>query len=123
MITPVCQSFGVFPSFYAIAHTLVNQRTSTSSPFNAFNISGRILSLPATSPNFNSRMAVATSVNVKTSSFPKLIVTHVSVGVALIGFNTSLNYSLHRERISFLSRRMFPVESLMEVVALILFPR
>ena len=32
MIRPVCQSFGVFPSFHATGHNLVNQRIS--SPFN-----------------------------------------------------------------------------------------
>ena len=46
-------------------------------------------------------MVVATSANVETSSFPKSIVSHVSVGVAHTGFNKSLEYSLLRERIFF----------------------
>ena len=104
MITPVCQIFGVFPSFHATWLTLVNLRTPC--PFNAFNISGRISSSPAAFSDFNPRMAAATSVNVKTSSFPKSIVSHVSVGVALTGCNKSSKYSLQRERISFSSRRM-----------------
>ena len=44
MTTPVCQYFGVFPSSHATLHTLVNQRTLF--PFDAFNISDRILSSP-----------------------------------------------------------------------------
>ena len=43
MITPVFQSFCVFPSFYATWNTLVNQ--STTAPFNAFNISDRAFCL------------------------------------------------------------------------------
>ena len=49
--------------------------------------------------------------DVKTSTFSKSIVSHVSVPDAFTGFNKSLKYSLHRERISFSSLRMFPVES------------
>ena len=55
--------------------------------------------------------------------FPKLIVLHNSVVDALTGFNKSLKYSLHCERISFSSFRMFQVESLMKVVVSKLFPR
>ena len=76
MITPVCQSIGVIPSFHPTWHTFVNQHTP--SPFNAFNFSGRISSSPAGFPDFNPRMAAATSVNVKTSSFSKSIILHVS---------------------------------------------
>ena len=91
--------------------------------FNAFNILGWILFSPAAFPDFNRRMAAATSFNVKTSSFPKSIVSYVTVGVALTGFDKSSKLFLQRERIYFSSRRMFPVESLMEIVALKLFPR
>ena len=121
MITPVCQSSGVFPSFQATWHTFVNQRTPY--PLNAFNISCRISSAPAAFPDFNPRMAAATSVNVKTSSFPKSIVLHVSRGIAFTRFNKYSKCSFQRERISFSSRRMFPVESLMKVVERKLFPR
>ena len=83
MITLFCQSFGVFTSFHATLLTLVNLRTLL--PFNAFNISGRILYSPAIFPDFNPRTAAVTSVNVNTSSFSKSIELHVSVGVALTG--------------------------------------
>ena len=83
MIAPVCQSFGVFPSFDVTGHTFVNQ--CTPSPFNIFNMSSRISSSSTAFPNFNPHMAAATSVNVKTSSFPKSIVSHVSVVLPLLG--------------------------------------
>ena len=86
MITHVCQSFGVFPSFHA---TLLN----------AFNISGWISSSPEAFPDFNPRMTAATSVDVKTSSSQNQ--SHMSVGVAFAGFNKSSKYSLQREKISF----------------------
>ena len=72
--------------------------------------------------DFNPRMTAASSVNVNTSFFPKSIKSRVSVGVALTGFNKTSKYSLHRERISLLSLRLFPIESLMESVVLKLFP-
>ena len=102
MITPVCQFFDVFPSFQATWHTLVSQHTLF--PFNAFNIFGRILSSPANFLDFNPRMAAATSVKVKISSFPKPIESHVSVGVVLTGFNKSSKYFVQRERIPFSSQ-------------------
>ena len=77
---------------------LVNQSTL---PFNAFNISGRISSSPTAFPDFNPRTSAATSVNVKTSSFPQSIVLHVSVSVALTWFNNSSKYSLQCKKISF----------------------
>ena len=49
----------------------------------------------------------ATSVNVKTCSLPKSIVSHESVGNVLTGFNKSSKHSLQRERISFSSRKMY----------------
>ena len=42
------------------------------------------MSSPAAFPDCNLRVAAATSVNVKTFFFPKSIVSHVSVGVALL---------------------------------------
>ena len=84
MISPVCRSFGDFPSFHANFVNLVNQRTP--SLFNAFNISGRISSSSAAFPDFNPRIAAVTSANVKTSSFPKSIVSNVLVGFALTRF-------------------------------------
>ena len=90
MITPFCQFFGVFPSYHATCYTLVNQRTP--SPFNVFNILSRIFSSPAIFPDFNPRMTAATFVNVKTSFFPKSVVSHVSMGVALTGFNKSSKF-------------------------------
>ena len=92
MITPVCQFFGVFPSFHVISLTLFNHCTPM---FNAFNISGQISSLPTAISDFNPHMAAATSINVKTSSFPKSIVLHVPVAVAFRGFNKSLKYCLY----------------------------
>ena len=121
MCTPVCQSIGVFLSFLADLHTHANQRTPF--PFKAFNISGRISSSPAAFPVFNPRMAAAISVNVKTTSFLKSMVLHVSVGIAFIGFNKSSKYSIQRETIFFSSRKMLPEKSLMEVVVFKLFPR
>ena len=108
------------PGVRKALNTLVHQRTSS---INAFNISGRISSSPAVFLDFNPCIAAGTSVNVKTSFFPKSFVSHVSVGVTLTGFNKSSKYSLQRERTSFLSLRMFPFESLMEVAVLKLFPR
>ena len=67
---------------------------------------------------FRISILVLSLINVKTSFFSKSIVSHVSVGVALTGFNKSSKYSLQHERISLSSLRMFPVESLMEVVVL-----
>ena len=55
--------------------------------------------------------------------FPKINCLTCAVVVTIIGFNRPSEHSLHRERISFVSLRMFPVESLMEVVVLDLFPR
>ena len=67
-------------------------------------------------PNFNLRMADATSVKEMTSSsFPKSIVSHVSVGAALSGINKSSKYLLHREKIFFSSLRMLSGKSLIEV--------
>ena len=37
-------------------------------------------------PDFHFRMAAATSVNMKISSFPNSIVWHISMGIALIVF-------------------------------------
>ena len=73
--------------------------------------------------DFNLRMAAATSVNVKTSSFPKSIVLPVLVDVAQIRFNKSSKYSLHRESSFFSFLWMIVVEFLMEVVVLKLLPR
>ena len=120
MITPERLSFGVFTSFHATSHTLVNESTLS---FNALNISGRVSSLPAVFPDFNSCIVAATSVNAKTSFFSKSIVSHVLVTVAFTGLNKSSNHSLYREMVSFLSLRTFPVESLTEVVVLGLFSR
>ena len=114
MITSVCQTFDFFPSFHVTWYTFVNQRIY--SPFNAFNILVRILSSLAAFPHFNPRTAAATFVN-GISSLPKSILLHVSVGVALTGFNKSSKYYLHREKISFSSLGMFPIESLIKVVA------
>ena len=96
MITPVCQSF-----VFLLVFTPLDTPSSTNgpSPFNAFTILDQILFSPAVFPDFNSHLAASTSVNVKTSSFPKSIVSHVSVGVAFTGFNKSSKYSLQRERI------------------------
>ena len=89
--------------------------------FNAFNISGRISSSPAVF-RFQSLYGCCYFCHCEHFLFPKLNqITYVSVGVALAGFNKSLKYFLQREGISFLLRRMFPVESLMEVVVLKLF--
>ena len=118
MITPECQPFGVFPSFYANSHTLVNESTLS---FNALNISGSISSSPAVLPDFNPCIVAATSVNVKTS-FSKSILSLVLVAVAFTGLNKSLKHSLYRERVNSLSLRTFPVESLTEIVVLGLFP-
>ena len=71
---------------------------------------------------FHFYVAAATFVNVKTS-LPKSIIPHVSVGVAPTEFNKSSKYLLQRKRISFSFLMMLPVESLMEVVVLELFPR
>ena len=98
MITSVCQSFEVFRSFYAIWHTFVNQHTSS---FNAFNTWVQIASSLAFFLDFNSCTAAATSVKMKIYSFPKSIKSHVSMGVALPGFNKFSKYSLNRGRISF----------------------
>ena len=113
----------VFWCFSKFPRDLTHPRQSTYFLFRSFNISDRILSSPAAFPNFNPRMAAATSVNLKTSSFPKSIVPHILMDVAFTKFNKSSKCSLQRERISFSSRRMFPVEPLMEVVVLKLFPR
>ena len=91
MITPVCQSFGVFLSFHATEYTLVNQYMP--SPFNTFNILDLISFSPADFPDFNLHEAAATSVNVQTSSFPKSIVSHVSVVLSLLG-STNLQSNL-----------------------------
>ena len=109
MTTPVCLSFGVFPS-----------STPRDTPFltNAllrsinFYILGRISSSPAAFPDFNPCKAAGTYVNVKTSSFPTSIESHVSVVFAYQGSNKSSKYFLHRKKISFSSLRLFPVESL-----------
>ena len=66
IITPVCQSLGVLPNFYATWHTRVNQRIP--SPVSAFNISGLISSSPAAFLDFIPLIVVATSAAVKTSS-------------------------------------------------------
>ena len=50
----------------------------TSSLFNTFNISSRILSSAAVFPDFNPRRAAAISVNVKTPSFPKFCIARIS---------------------------------------------
>ena len=68
-------------------------------------------------------MTTATSVNVKTSSFPELIVLLVSVGASLTDINKSSMYSLYRERIFLPSQRMFAVLTPDEVVVLKCFPR
>ena len=120
MFMPVCRSFGVFPSFLATSHTLINEGTFS---LNALNISGRILSSLAVFPDFNPRIIAATSVNVKTSFFLKSTLLHVLVAVAFTELNKSSKHSLYRERVSFLFLRTFPVESLTEVVVLGLFPR
>ena len=99
IITPVCQSRGVFSNFHVTCHTRVNQRIP--SPVSVFNISGLISSSPAAFPAFIPLIAVATSAAVKTSSSPKCITSCVSRVDAFTGFKRSLKYSLHRERISF----------------------
>jgi len=81
---------------------------------NAFNISGLISSSPAAFPDFNRPIATATSLAVKTFSSPKHIDLCVSSLVAFTGFRSSSKYSLHLDRISFLSLRMLPEGSLME---------
>ena len=55
------------------------------------------------------------------SSHPKSITLHVSVGT--VSNSKSSKYSLHPEKISFLSLMMFPAELLMEVEAFKLFSR
>ena len=99
------------------------QPTYIYSPFNTFNILVQILSSLAAFPHFNHRTAAATFVNEKDSSFPKSILLHVSAGVAVTGFNKSSKYYLHCKRISFSFLRMFPIESLMKLVVIKLFPR
>ena len=64
-------------------------------------ISCWISSSAAAFPDFIPHMVAATLVNVKTSSFPKSIVSHALVGVALTEFNKSSKYAIHREGISF----------------------
>ena len=121
MIALVCQSFDVFLSFHATRNTLVNQHTLTS--FNVFHILGRISSSPASFPVFNPRRAAATSANMKTSFFPKLLLSHMSARVALTGFNKFSKNSFYRERIFFSSLRISLVESLKEAMVLKFFPR
>ena len=111
IIIPVCQSLVVLPNFHATWDTRVNYRIS--SPVSAFNISGLISSSPAAFPDFIPLIAVATFAAVKTSSSPKCIPLWVSRIDAFTGFKRSSKYFLHRERISFLSVKMLPAESLM----------
>ena len=96
------------------------------SAYNAFHILGRISSSPAPFFDFSLRMVAATSVNVKTSSFPKSTLSHVPEDVGFTGFNKSTKYSLSCEKIPFhLSFRislMFPDKCLMGIVVFKLFP-
>ena len=71
---------------------------------------------------FQSSIVAISSVDVKTFSFQKLIVSHVSVGVALNRFKKYSKYYLHRKRNYFSSLKMFPIESLMEIVVFKHFP-
>ena len=68
---------------------------------------GLISSSPATFPDFIPLIAVATFAALKTSSFAICVTPCLSRVNAFTGFKRSLKYSLHRERISFSSVRMY----------------
>ena len=71
MITPVCQSFGVFqvstPPDTPLSINVIVLRSMASTFQVGFSFA------PAAFPDFNPRMAAANTVNVKTSTFPKSI--------------------------------------------------
>ena len=115
MITNVCKFFGVFPRS---TPTYIPSCQLTYFSVQCLRYFKSNFVFTSNLCEFQSSNGCCHFCRCNTSSFPKSIVSHVSVGVALIGFNKSSKCSLHRQRISFSFLRMFPVESLMENVKL-----
>ena len=114
MISAVCISFGVFPSFLATYLRPLSIGILFSSMPSTFQVRFRLHQLFFI---FFRCVVVVTSINVKTSALSTSIIFYLLIVIALTEFNKSECFLLC-ERISFSFIRMFPVETLMEIVVL-----